>query len=279
MENQDVKLHIEDLVLTLHVGRGIVSDRFIWNTARHNNASYELHIILRGTCTLDFDSESHTMSAGDAIIIAPGEYHEPHVITEDFERLSLTISSCNERFRQLLRQAVSKSVVFKVEPDALQLCSGIIREYSGSLPFRKAAVHALFAYLLVEVLRSLSVANQPANDVTGSAEDWRPDIIDNFFQDRRDCYGIAQELAETLHLSTRQLTREMVAHYGMNFRQKLWVSRMDHAAWLLRTSEKSVGEISRIVGYSSETTFFKNFKKRYHVTPLQYRKDSHKGTD
>jgi transcriptional regulator GlxA family with amidase domain len=53
---------------------------------------------------------------------------------------------------------------------------------------------------------------------------------------------------------------------------------MDHAGWLLRTTDKSIGEICSIVGYNSETTFFKNFRNHYDMTPLQYRKQ-HQSTD
>jgi transcriptional regulator GlxA family with amidase domain len=53
---------------------------------------------------------------------------------------------------------------------------------------------------------------------------------------------------------------------------------MDHAGWLLRTTNKSIGEICSIVGYNSETTFFKNFRNHYDMTPLQYRKQ-HQSTD
>ena len=110
------------------------------------------------------------------------------------------------------------------------------------------------------------------NTAKKAQADWRTDVIDTFFEDNMACYGTEEQLAEALHISKRQLARVLQEHYDMNFRQKLLVTRMDHAGWLLRTTEKSIGEICSIVGYNSETTFFKNFKNHYDVTPLQYRK-------
>ena len=81
----------------------------------------------------------------------------------------------------------------------------------------------------------------------------------------------AEELAGLLRVSKRQMNRCLQEYYGMSFREKLVHTRMECAAWLLRTSERSVEEIVPIVGYGSESGFFKAFRRRYGMTPLEYR--------
>ena len=42
-----------------------------WEIGRHNHASYELHIILSGQCSLFMGSTELTLQAGQGILIAP----------------------------------------------------------------------------------------------------------------------------------------------------------------------------------------------------------------
>jgi transcriptional regulator GlxA family with amidase domain len=74
-----------------------------------------------------------------------------------------------------------------------------------------------------------------------------------------------------LNLSKRQLNRVLKKHYGMCFREKLCRARMDRAGWLLNTTEMSVSKICEEVGYLSETSFYKAFKRHYKMSPSKYR--------
>ena len=272
MENQDIKLMIDDATFVLRLGRRFLDYCEYWNTARHCNANYELHIILKGSCDLDVASKTHMLAAGSAIVIAPNEYHMPRVTSDDFLRLSIPFSLSEHHLSKALRQAIPTSVIFALSPELQQLSNLILAELSGSQPFSADLLPALLTNLMICVFRSLGVCDSAGNTVKKAQADWRTDVIDTFFEDNMACYGTEEQLAEALHISKRQLARVLQEHYDMNFRQKLLVTRMDHAGWLLRTTDKSIGEICSIVGYNSETTFFKNFKNHYDATPLQYRK-------
>ena len=97
--------------------------------------------------------------------------------------------------------------------------------------------------------------------------------IENFFASKMASYGAMQQLADQLHLSKRQLGRLIQELYGMTFREKLLAARMDCAAWLLRTTQNSTGEIARQVGYGSEPTFYTKFKHHHGISPGQYRRE------
>lgn len=273
MENQDVEIVIDDVVFHLHIGQEFLNERFVWNTERHCNASYELHIVLKGSCELDIESRRHVLSTGDAVIVAPKEYHKPYVITEDFERMSVSFFVEDSNMLALLNKTTPSSVVFSASPNILNLCKTILKEFSEESSFHNTAIKSLFSYLFIEILRCLSVTNVSVETESKDGMGYRTDIIDNFFQNNLDCYGAEEKLAACLYISKRQLSRVMQQHYGMSFRQMLLTSRMDRAGWLLRTSDKTIAEICRIVGYKSESTFFKNFKKQYQVAPLQYRRN------
>ena len=272
MENQDIKLVIDNSTFVLRLGSRFLDYCEYWNTARHCNANYELHIILKGECQMDVISKTHTLTQGNAIIIAPGEYHKPHVTSDEFLKLSLPFSLSAHHLVKALRQAIPTSMVFALTPELNQLSHSILEEFSGKHAFCADLIPSLLTGLMISVFRTLNVRDSSGNSAEKAPSDWRTDVIDTFFEDNMACYGTEEQLAASLHLSKRQLARVLLEHYGMNFRQKLLGTRMDHAGWLLRTTKKSIGEICSIVGYNSETTFFKNFKNHYDMTPLQYRK-------
>ena len=132
MENQDVKLIIDDTTFVLRLGRKFLDYCNYWNTARHCNANYELHIILKGSCKLDVTSKVHPLEAGQAIIIAPGEYHMPHVTSEEFLRLSIPFSLSEHHLAKALRQAIPTSKVFGLTEPLIQLSHLILRELTAS---------------------------------------------------------------------------------------------------------------------------------------------------
>lgn len=278
MENQDIKLIIDDTTFVLRLGRRFLDYCEYWNTARHCNANYELHMILNGSCELDVASKTYILEEGQAIIIAPNEYHIPRVTSETFLRLSIPFSLSEHHQSKSLWQAIPTSIILPLAPELQQLSRSILAELSGNQAFCDDLLSALLTNLMICLFRTLDINDVAGNSIKKAPSDWRTDMIDTFFEDNMACYGAEEQLAEALHISKRQLARVLLEHYNMNFRQKLLTTRMDYAGWLLRTTSKSIGEICRIVGYYSETTFFKNFKNHYNMTPLQYRKQ-HRSKD
>lgn len=45
---------------------------------------------------------------------------------------------------------------------------------------------------------------------------------------------------------------------------------MQFARSLISTLDSSIAEIAHMVGYEDESNFFRNFKTRYGMSPLQY---------
>ena len=66
----------------------------------------------------------------------------------------------------------------------------------------------------------------------------------------------------------------------MNMSGYLAQIRMHEAARLLRETRENVSTIGEKCGYPVESTFYRNFKKYYHMTPAEYKSSlSHMGGD
>ena len=95
-------------------------------------------------------------------------------------------------------------------------------------------------------------------------------IEEAFLYDYKDLTLSA--LAARVNLGPRQTERLLNKHYNMTFSQKKAEARMSAALLLLRGTQKSIGEISEELGFSSPEHFSNAFKKYFHKTPAAYRK-------
>lgn len=252
--------------------------KYVWNSKRHCNAEYELHVILRGECTLDVEDRQYQIHGGQAVLIAPGKYHKPSSVPGDFERFSLSFSVTEGMLLSAMKQAVTQCVCFRPGSDFMQYCKRFVGESERKTPFQKHAQEALLTLLAISLVRELNLASYQADQWEEAETPGRIDLIDNYFERHFSEKNGCAALAGQLHLSKRQLDRILNAHYGMGFQEKLIQTRMDHAALLLRTTDHTVQDIIGAVGYSSVTAFYKAFRDAFSMTPQQYRQHCEKMT-
>lgn len=81
----------------------------------------------------------------------------------------------------------------------------------------------------------------------------------------------ADELAEQLHMSGRNLRRRLTAE-GSSFQQLKEAIRRDRAVYYLSRDNISVAEVARQSGYTEPTAFMRAFKSWTGMTPSQYRR-------
>ncbi len=81
----------------------------------------------------------------------------------------------------------------------------------------------------------------------------------------------AEDAARQLHLSKRQLDRVIRRRFGMSFREVMTEYRMQAACKMLTGSELCAEEIGYAVGYNNKSAFYAAFRRKYGMTPMQYR--------
>jgi len=79
------------------------------------------------------------------------------------------------------------------------------------------------------------------------------------------------DLAAAAGLSRAHFSREFRAAFGESPHTYLLTRRMERAAALLRTTDRSVADICFSVGLQSVGSFTSSFKRTYGLTPTEYR--------
>gem|GEM_PF-4680797 len=78
-------------------------------------------------------------------------------------------------------------------------------------------------------------------------------------------------LADALRVSSGYLSKAFKAHAGIRLSDYLIDRRLEAAAAMLRSSDERIYRIAEKVGYGTTSHFIKVFKRRYRLTPDQYR--------
>ena len=92
--------------------------------------------------------------------------------------------------------------------------------------------------------------------------------IRNNFSDATLCLA---SLAKQFCVSERFVYNAVMDVAGMNVSNFMAQCRMQEAARLLRDTDENVSSIAEKCGYPVESTFYRNFKKYYHMTPADYK--------
>lgn len=80
-----------------------------------------------------------------------------------------------------------------------------------------------------------------------------------------------KELSEQVGYNSVYLSRKIHAAFGKTFQELVQEERLLVAEKLLRTTQLTVDEIIRTVGYENQTHFHTLFKKKYGTTPYRYK--------
>ncbi len=238
-----------------------------YRTGFHSHGNFELQLILEGTIRVIVAGKTVELHKGEAILLAPGTHHRTLVEQDTYSRLVLVVNAEKYGILQMEKQFS----VFRFDQETEAVCLLLKKGENSRETFRKELRQALVTQLVIRVFQKLNVSVEMPSAEEDELRMIRVHLIDRYFEYHYMDRGGMPKLAESLNLSCRQLGRLLQTHYGMNFQEKVTLERMQRAALLLLETELTSTMIAEKVGYSSETTFFQNFRKWFSMTPQQYR--------
>ncbi|WP_276481714.1 response regulator [Paraflavitalea pollutisoli] len=77
-------------------------------------------------------------------------------------------------------------------------------------------------------------------------------------------------LAEHMYMSRTTFYRKIKSLSSLSPKELIDITRLKKAASLIAENEFSLNEISRMVGYSSQSLFSRNFQKYFKMAPMEY---------
>lgn len=239
----------------------------------HLHRQVELSYITDGELSFTIDDTLHTLHSGDLIIVFPNQLHRL-----DTPRYSRAITSIfdaaltEDYTEQLCAYHFDSCVFHKDELDAPTLASlnelaktGISKSYKQhAIPFSEKGWLSVILADIMSKHRLIPYEPTSPSYIISSFFNY---VESHLSQD----LGI-ETIAAALHISPSHLSACISSHTGKTPHAMVTDRRLDHARVLLYKTSMSIADIASAVGFSSERSFYRNFKEAYNKTPLEFRR-------
>jgi len=287
--NLNIVLTFGDYEINL-VHIALLAPRPGWTVSQHNHLGYELHYIPSGKGTVYVGAEGYELKPDTCYLIGPNIDHEQIADTMDpmseyglnfeinlksrYNKSSKGDYPIREKELSLLMDSLVKTPFWLGEEAVF------LRPYFESLYYELNNqyigyynnVQNLLSCIIIQLVRTCSMQEKADYQIPEKTLDnRRHEMIHNYICDHY-MEASREKLAKELCISVRQLSREInLVYKNQTFGKVLTEVRLSHAVELLTTTDKSIEEIALTTGFSCASYFSKVFKKKYHLTPEQYR--------
>lgn len=241
------------------------------------------HLLRRGHCQVAVDDEIHDLAPGDFVFLAPGVDHVMRSADTGDTQTLLLCGYCEFENREddMLMRALPRFVILRSEeldewPWLTRTLEHLSAEYMSGAPGSELTVNKLTEVLLVQLLRIDFGRDDLAGIIKALGDKRIASALTLVHQDPGARWTIARA-ADAASMSRSGFARKFKELIDMSFFDYLTRLRMRNARELLATTGMRVADIGERVGYRSELSFVKAFKKAHDVTPRAWRRRENSG--
>lgn len=254
----------------------------------HQHYFFELIYVLKGFCRQNIHHNHFVLKEGDFCLISPLTKHSIEVFDESLIiNILIRRNTFEDIFYNTLKDTNKLAVFFNNSLYAKKYSAYLIIDsqndsfikkhilsmFLENMEKKKYYENILDSYLMILFSKLL----QKYEDTiklpmeTGKNSSIISDImayIDEHYQTTS-----LQDIAVRFHFSTGYCSRLIKKHTGKSFTQLQQAIRFHKACFFLENTNKSIAEVGTLVGFNNVEHFNRLFKKIYHITPGQYRKE------
>ena len=267
------------------------SDVSIRKSARYFEGFHHTHNFFEIQCILDGNAEYATalgnipIHKNDLVLVPPNTEHCIYNIKDGTViNFGIRKSTFETAFRDILSSNLPISVYLK---------NAIMGQQNNEIFFRNALDEFSLQLLLMmyhqqkldtneskKINNHLAqsfmyyIAEKSTNEsIFGSAEYMKDKIWDIRMYMIENYKTITLvKLAKHFHYSESYISKFIYQQLGLNFVQLLQEIRLQKSCQLLIETDMKIIELCESVGYHNESYYINIFRKKYDITPLQYRK-------
>jgi len=247
----------------------------------HCHSCYELFYVESGDCCFLIDDQIVDLHAGDFILVTPMSLHYTRYVLGPCRRTVILFRGEDilDDVRELMPQSAvffSQTSVFRV-PEAKRAQVAAILECmtaEDEIRDERSAVMLKMALqsLLLLCGRVCSFLFEPPADIHTSDRQILQAaqyICQNYMEQLTSA-----DVARAVGFSPNYLSRKFKAATGIGLHEYIVFVRLQHAAQELVSTADSITTIALRCGFSDSNYFKDSFKRKYGVTPRNYRKMS-----
>lgn len=258
----------------------------------HKHVFFEIVFVLSGHCVQAIGLDTHRFQEGDVVLIAPDTFHTMEVFDDDslvinillrhstFHEMFAPLTSGNDFLSEFFASGLYASNQFQymafhsgkdpfLKEELLKICEEWMHPDKYTDQILVGILTMVFAYLMRHYADSLenSISLQ-----TAMHDDF---LIMNYMQENIQSVTLA-DVAKHFNFSVSYCSRLIKSSTGVGFNDWKRTLRLRRAEHLLLSSNYTIAQISDSVGYSNPESFIRTFKKEFHLSPSEYRKNKNR---
>lgn len=251
--------------------------------ASHLHRQVELITVLSGRLQVTADRSVYRLSAGQGVLIFPNCLHDLCTDAGEESRILLTIFHPDfcPRYRKYFQDYTASQTAFDLHalsPHSRRAVEGLVgltadfERRQAIPPYIRNLAEGYLSLLFADLFTSSSpspVQLRPRKDRNCLELEQRLLIyLDEHFTEDLSL----DLLAGKFGVSRFQLSRLFADKLRTSFPGYVNSRRLEYARELLSTTDLSVTDISLDAGFGSSRSFFREFKRAFHMTPNAYRR-------
>jgi AraC-like DNA-binding protein len=224
----------------------------------HLHQCFEIIVVREGEMHITVDGQAHTIGAGQAMLIFPNQIHD------------LRSNNCKHLlaiFSPRLVQAYASRMSDRIPQDNRFEPDAYIVEMLDALDHASPEARKGALYLLCSQFDRQAQYRERGTDSRRLLFRIFSFVEQSFAE---DC--TLNRLSQQVGYNYSYLSRYFRKAVGISFNDYVVHYRLSHACYLLDNTDGSIMQCALESGFDSIRSFNRNFKERFAITPVQYRK-------
>ena len=253
-------------LIFLRTSRQTLQQKNVTNRMHHR---YVLILALKTAGLVSVEGKSLWLEAEQALLVLPYQFHHFIQLESDDLRWMFVTFELDQGAASL--QSL-KHCPLTPDQDSLRIWAEMAQQWTSGDTVARAEVLPLLDQLLLRLTRLRGMRPRSPNNQRENAvnDDWISKVESLVIRSVQEAWTL-DEVAAKLGLSSRHLRTRFEAATGISLSEYRSEYQLNHAIALMQNSELSLGEISEISGFNSQSAFNRFVKNKTGQAPRALR--------
>lgn len=267
--------------------KGLVIDRCTrdeqYNMIKHWHPEYEIQYYLSGTRRFFIDGTNYNLKPGSLVLVNSNQVHRSFSDNSVYHDRILLLFERDQFENYFASFTIDLASFFANNAGVIEIpkadqkyLSDLFEKLAWELTNKYPMYQALTATKLVELVSYLVRLKQCGSILdSNSSESQTNELVNQikwYIRSNYQCVGSLEDVSSHFYLEKSYFSRIFKKSSGYTIGEFINIQKIQEAQRLLEDTNKSISEVSDLVGYGNVTYFNRVFKKYVESSPLQYRK-------